>query len=508
MSWAALSAHLPALVVVVPLVAAPLSLIAGRGVFAWAIAQAAALVSAAMAWTMLLRTSLAPSPEGAAVVYAMGGWPAPIGITYTVDALSAMVLTLVSTVAAVVFVYGRPSVEAELPPDRVALFWTAALLCLTGMLGMTATSDAFNVFVFLEISSLSSYVLVALGRSRQALVAAYRYLILGSLGGTFILIGIGLAYMLTGTLNMADLAARLPAVSTSRAVLVSFAFITVGASLKLALWPLHTWLPDAYATAPSTVSAFISATSTKVMVYVLARFAYGVYGQRFAFEELGLGSPLLALSLAGIWVASAAAIQQTDGKRLLAYSSVGQVGYMILGLSLATVPGVAAGLSHLVHHGLIKAGMFLALGAMSYRAGSARLSDLAGIGRRMPLSFAALVIGGLGLIGVPLTGGFTTKWALLGALWDEQRFVVAALVLASSLLAVAYVFKLVEAAWFRPLREELADVGEAPLSMLVPMWLLIGASVATGVQGSWTLGAATRGAEALMAAPSAVEAAP
>jgi multicomponent Na+:H+ antiporter subunit D len=485
--------HLPALQVVLPLLSAPMCVFLRDRRLAWLWALVVSWATFAISLSLLHRVLT----EGD-FVYALGGWEAPIGIVYALDPLGASVLVIVAGICAVVMSYAPLSMDAEIPSDRHYLFYAAWLLCLAGLLGMTITGDAFNVFVFLEIASLSSYALISMGRSRRALTAAYQYLIMGSLGGTFILIGIGLAYMMTGTLNMADLAVRLQPVLTTRTVLVSFAFITVGASLKLALWPLHVWLPDAYTYAPSVVSAFISATGTKVMVYVLLRFAFTVFGAHFAFEMLGLGLPLMALALLGIYVASIAAIFQEDAKRLLAFSSVAQIGYMILGISLASVGGLTAGILHLFNHALMKGGMFLALGNMSLRTGSTRLQDLRGIGRKMPISFAAFVVGGVGLIGVPLTVGFVSKWALLTALMAEAPWWVSALALISSLLAVAYVWRVVEVAWLQEPGPELEHVTEAPIWMLVPTWTLIGASIFFGIWGGGTTEIATRAATALL----------
>lgn len=485
--------HLPALLIVLPMVGAPLNLLVRSSRLSWLLSSAI-LATALGISLQLVQRVMATGP----VAYEMGGWAAPVGITYHIDAVGAFVTVIVTLVSFVAMLYARRSVDDELPADVHYLFYAAWLLCTTGLLGMTVTGDAFNVFVFLEISSLSSYVLIGLGRDRRALTAALQYLIMGSIGGTFILVGIGLMYAMTGTLNMADLAVRLGPVMDTRAVLVSFAFITVGASLKLALWPLHFWLPNAYTYAPSAVSAFISATSTKVMVYVLMRFALTIYGVDFSFGELHLGMPLMCLSLAGIWVASTVAVFQGDLKRLLAYSSVGQIGYMILGLSLATVGGVTAAVLHLFNHAVIKAGMFLAVGNVVYRTGSSRLHDLRGVGRVMPWSTAAFILGGFGLIGVPLTVGFTSKWVLITATLAEGHPVIAVAALLSSLLAVAYVWRFVEAAWFHEPSEALANATEAPVSMLIPTWLLVGASVWFGVAGQPTMDVAQAAAQRLL----------
>ena len=178
-------------------------------------------------------------------------------------------LVVVSLVAAVVFAAGTGQARRAIPVGREYLFYSAALLCLTGLLGVAITGDVFNVFVFMEISSLSSYILIALGRERRALMAAFTYLVMGTIGATFLLIGIGLMYQMTGTLNMVDMAERLEAVSDTRTILVAVSFVVVGISTKLAVFPLHQWLPNAYSEAPPIVSAFLAATATKVAYYLL-----------------------------------------------------------------------------------------------------------------------------------------------------------------------------------------------------------------------------------------------
>ncbi len=482
-------AHLPALQVLIPLLCAPLLLLVRNRSFAWSVAVLASWASLAIA-ALLLDRVLADG----VVSYFMGGWAAPWGIELRVDALNAYVLVVVASIAAVVTPFARRSVESEVDPDRIHWFYSAWLLALAGMLGITVTGDAFNVFVFFEITSLAQYALIAMGRDRRALTASYHYLIMGTIGTTFLLIGIGLLYIMTGTLNMADLAVRLPIVEDTRTIQAAFAFVTVGVGLKLAMYPLHLWLPNAYAYAPSAVTALLAATATKVAVYVLIRFFFTVFG------EPPLVWLLLPLAIIGIVSPSLVAIFQHDAKRLLAYSSVAQIGYMLLGISFATVTGLTAALLHLFNHALIKGALFLALGCVAYRVGSTTVAQMAGLGRQMPWTMAAFVIGGLSLIGVPLTAGFLSKWYLvLGAL-ERGWFAVVAVIVGASLLAAIYVWRVVERAYFHDAPNGRV-VREAPLSLLIPTWALVLANLYFGVQTDLTVGVATRAAEMLLGSP-------
>ena len=488
-----MSAHLPALQVVVPLLAAALAVLVPWKRLSWAIALAGS-VAAFLAAIGLLRRVMG----GEEIRYALGGWAAPWGIEYRIDAVNALVLLIVSGIGVVVTPFALRSVERELDARRIPLFYGAWMLCLCGLLGIAITGDAFNIFVFLEISSLSAYALIAMGSDRRALVSAFRYLIMGSVGASFIVIGIGLLYVETGTLNLADLAERLPPLHGERAVLVAFAFLTVGTSLKLALFPLHLWLPNAYTFAPSAVTAFIAATATKVAVYVLLRFFFTVFGTAYSFGELRLGLWLLPLALVAIFTMSLVAIFQRNVKRMLAYSSVAQIGYIILGISFASVTGLTAATLHLFNHALMKGALFLALGCVMYRVGSVQIDALGGLGRRMPWTMAAFTAAGLSLIGVPLTVGFVSKWYLvLGAL-EQGMWPVAALVLVTSTMAVVYIWRVVEAAYFGEGPERTEPLREAPLSLLVPTWALVAANLYFGIDATLTTSVAGQAARTLL----------
>ncbi|MEL6428488.1 MAG: monovalent cation/H+ antiporter subunit D family protein [Planctomycetota bacterium] len=462
--------------VLIPLLAAPLCVLAGRAGARW-VATAAAWSSFAFAIVALGRVR-----EFGVLTYHLGGWAPPVGIEYRLDVVGAFVMLIVTGIAAIVLPYSWKSVEKEIDPHRHHWFYACMCLTLSGLLGIPVTGDAFNLFVFLEISSLSTYVLVAMGRDRRAYTAAFRYLIIGTVGATFYLIGVGFMFQMTGTLNMADLAQQLVEtlpgtdrpVHDTTTVRAALAFLSVGLCLKIALFPLHLWLPNVYAYAPSAVSAFLSATATKVAILALLRVFYTVDGRATPFEALPLAETLVPLAVAGAVVASLVAIYQRDVKRLLAYSSVAQVGYMIVGVGLATQAGLAAGLLHMFNHALMKGALFCAIGCVVYRVGSSRLELLRGVGREMPLTAVALVVAGLSLIGVPLTSGFWSKWALLSAVMEEGYWVTGSLVIVSSLLSVVYVGQFLHVMLIRKRPAGAEPVREAPLWMVVPTLLLAG----------------------------------
>jgi multicomponent Na+:H+ antiporter subunit D len=488
-----LAFHLPVLQVLLPLLGAPICFLLRVESLVRAFTIVVSLSCFAIALSLLGQVI-----GGDVLVYEFGGWSRPYGIEYRIDILNAFVLVIVSGIAAVVFSAGPGQARRAIPEGREYLFYAAALLCLTGLLGVTITGDVFNVFVFLEISSLSSYILIALGQSRRALMAAFSYLVMGTIGATFLLIGIGLMYQMTGTLNMVDMSQRLAEVGHTRTILVALAFVVVGISVKLAVFPLHHWLPNAYSYAPPLVSAFLASTATKVAYYLLIRFCLGLFGFTLVFETVGIQTLLMPLSILAMFVGSIAAIYQTDFKRLLAYSSVAQIGYMTLGLSLASEAGVAAGLIHVFNHALMKGALFLVAACVSWRMGGTNLAVMKGLGRRMPVTMAAMVVAGLALVGVPGTVGFVSKWALVTAALEQESLWIAFLIMASSLLALVYVWKLVEIAYFATPEAEF-EKKEPPLRLLIPTWILAGASIYFGLFSRFAVDVANAAAAQLFA---------
>ena len=488
--------NLAALQVMVPLIGAPLCTLFGRGARAWVLSTALTWCAFAISIALLVEVLCCGT-----ISYVMGGWLAPWGIEYRVDYLSALVLLLITGVASAVMPFAYHSVISEVSREKHRLFYTAYLLTFAGLLGMVMTGDAFNAFVFMEIASLSAYVLIGLGRNRRALYASFQYLVLGTIGATFFLIGVGLLYMLTGTLNMVDLSERLSGQHDNRVLFAAFSFLVVGLSLKLALFPLHLWLPNSYAYAPSIVTVLLVATGTKVAVYLLLRFGFTVLQVNQHHELLSIIDLLLPLALIGMFAGSIVAIYQTDIKRLLAYSSISQIGYILLGIALASERGLIGAIVHVFNHGVMKAGLFVAVGAIALHAGGSSVNNLAGLGKRMPLTMAAFTVCALSLIGIPGTVGFISKWYLVLAALETgtTRGIIAAIgVISASLVAIIYVWRLVEVAYFTNPSNVEASVTEASWPTLLSLWILAGSCLVFGLATDLTVGVSRLAARMLL----------
>ena len=414
------------------------------------------------------------------MIHHMGGWAPPVGIVFVLDRLSAFVVSIVTGIGFLVIVYARHSILDD-TPQRFTVVYSLSMLLMAGLTGMILTGDMFNLYVWLEISSLSAYALIAAGDRRGA-VAAYRYLILGSLGGGFYLLGVGFLYFATGTLNMADMAELLPALQDSSVVLAGAVMIVLGLSLKMALFPLHLWLPDAYAFAPQAVSSLIAPIMTKVAAYSLIRMVLDVFGIEYLRESVPVLSVVGWLGAAGIIVGSLWAMAQKDYRRMLAFSSVSQVGYIAVGIGMGTTLGMVGALLHILNHATMKACLFLVGGSVSLKAKVLEVAQFGGLGRQMKWTMVAFTIGAMSMIGVPPTAGFFSKWYLVRGGIQAGNWVFIVVILISSLLTAIYFFRLIEQVYRDESQNENAPepVGEAPASMFVPTVVLALLIVALG----------------------------
>jgi len=461
--------NLPVLTVVIPLIAGFLTTIIGwidrRLCWYWAMLTMFVVV-------LITSSNLLTVINTGTIYYYLGGWQPPFGIEYVIDLLNGFVCLIIAFIGLMVAIYSKESVIKELP-GKIIPFYSIFLLLITGLMGMTITGDIFNFYVFLEISSLTAYALIAVGDRGDGLVASFNYLIMGTVAASFILLGIGYLYAVTGTLNMADMQNILPDIYGNKVVLAALAFFMAGFSIKIGLFPLHTWLPDAYTHAPSTASALIAGLMTKVGVYAMIRFMFSVFTPAFVIDVTRMTDILSWAAALAIIVGSVLAIAQSDIKRMLAYSSISQIGYILLGVGLVNVIGMQGGLLHILNHAFMKCALFLVAGAVFYKTGIRNIHQFQGLGKKMPVTTTVFLIAALSMIGVPGTVGFTSKWYLALGSIEAGQWIFVLVILVSSLLNIVYFWRIFDNIWFgHPHEKEHIKRDEAPLTMLVPMVIL------------------------------------
>jgi multicomponent Na+:H+ antiporter subunit D len=477
-----MSQHYPALIVIVPLLSAFLVSMAGwlKRELCFPIAVAALSAAALSSVGLLFRVL-----EEKVVLYKLGGWEPPWGIAYRVDHLNALVLTAVSLVALISLVATHRNVEREFP-GKIGAFYTLYILFVTGLLGIVVTGDAFNLYVLLEIASLTGYGLIAMGEDRAPL-AALNYVYMGTIGACLYLLGIGYLYIVTGSLNMADIALILPPLYSSKVVLSAFVICIVGVWLKMAFFPLHAWLPNAYTFAPSAVSSLVAPLMTKVMVYVMIRLMLSVFTPDFTFSELGLSDSFVWLAVIAIVMGALMALTARDLKRMLTYIIVAEMGYMVGGAWLGNRAAMTGAILHIVNDALMTLCVFLVVCNIVYKVGGYAFDDLKGLVRRMPFTMGAFVVGALSIIGVPPTCGFFSKWYLLSGAFQAGHYGFMAALLFSSLVNVVLFFRIIEIGYYEPMAREHGDhdrsghIAEAPLTMVVPLLIVAAGLVAVGI---------------------------
>tara|TARA_B100000767_G_scaffold153721_1_gene144535 strand:- start:502 stop:1998 length:1497 start_codon:yes stop_codon:yes gene_type:complete len=400
------------------------------------------------------------------ISYALGNWLPPLGIEYIIDHVSIIPIIIISGIGFLATLFAFKIMPSELGKSSISKTYGLWLLAISGLIGLVTTGDAFNLFVFLEISSLASVALVAMGakQDRQALIAAYNYLIIGAVGATFYVIGVGLLYAITGTLNMADITNKLALMEDNRALIAGFGFMIVGIMVKAAVFPLHIWLPRAYAYAPSAVSILLAATATKASLYILARILFSVFLPTEDLVSFTLTYIILPLSIFAMFAGTIMAIYEKDIKRLLAHSSIAQIGYITLAFSIGTKSSVAAGFIHMSNHALIKGGLFMAITSISYYIQKrVTIDNLSGLGKAMPITFFCFIICSLSLAGLPLTAGFISKLYLIKSAISSEGLWLSFMILFSSALSLIYLWKMIEALWLSPLNRQDIKIKEKPV---------------------------------------------
>ena len=439
--------NLPIIVVLCPLMTSLLVVLIPNIFFSWVLTTLSTFLT--FLFSILLYQEIQIYSH---ISYALGKWMPPIGIEYVIDKVAIIPVIIISGISFIATIFAYKIMPEEIEKKSISKVYSLWLLAIAGLMGLVTTGDAFNLFVFLEISSLASVALVAMGahKDKQALVAAYNYLIIGAVGATLYVIGVGLLYGITGTLNMADLTNRISDHNNNRALIAGFGFMIIGIMVKAAVFPLHIWLPRAYAYAPSAVSVLLAATATKASLYILARILFSIFENSENLINNTLLFVILPLSLLAMFAGTIMAIYEKDIKRLLAHSSVAQIGYITLAFAIGTKASVAAGFIHMFNHAIIKGGLFIAITSIGfYIKKRVTINNLSGLGREMPITFFCFVICSLSLAGLPLTAGFISKLYLIKASISSDDIWIAILILISSALSVVYLWKIIEVMWMR-----------------------------------------------------------
>ena len=445
-----MSIHIPILIIISPLLAAFLVLLTRK----YKIIVATASIIASIVFVSALSSQIL---SGDKVIYHLGGWRGPLGISLVVDELSLFFSLIVLGLGLLVIVYSMPE------RNYGRTYYFLLLVSLSSMIGVIYTADIFNMYVFYELLSLAVYLLIAYPKTGVTLRASFNYLIMGGVGLSFFLLGVGFLYAMTGTLDIFYIAERLPAAfdSSTQMVIMSFVLIATGMGIKIAVFPLHSWLPDAHSMAPSPVSALLSGVTVKIGIYCLIRLVYTVFNTEM-FLLISSHNILMVLGVVSLLFGASMALAQKDLKRLLAYSTINQLGIVLIGLGIGTELGLTGALFHVLNHAIMKSTLFFCAGIMIAETGTREVKGLSGFGRQQPAIAFSFVIASLGMIGIPPINGFASKWLICLAAVEAGYVVLVVIILMASAIAAAYYFRVIQVLFSSPLKQDsmLAHEGE------------------------------------------------
>jgi len=437
-----LSIHIPILIIISPLLAAFLVLLTRK----YKIVLATGSIIISIVFTLTLSSRVLSSDK---ITYYLGGWRGPLGISLVIDGLGFFFSLIALGLGLLVIIY-------SIPEKRYGrTYYFLLLVSLSSMIGVIYTADIFNMYVFYELLSLTMYLLIAYPKTGVTLRASFNYLIMGGVGLSFFLLGVGFLYAMTGTLDIFHIAEKLPAVfnSSTRMVLMSFVLIATGMGIKIAVFPLHGWLPDAHSMAPSPVSALLSGVTVKIGIYCLIRVVYTVFSAEMFFL-INSHNILMVLGVVSLLFGASMALAQKDLKRLLAYSTINQLGIVLIGLGIGTELGLTGALFHILNHAIMKSTLFFCAGIMIAETGTREVQGLNGFGRQQPVITFAFIIASLGMIGIPPINGFTSKWLICLAAVEAGYVVLVAIILMASAIAAAYYFRVIQVLLSVPLKQD------------------------------------------------------
>lgn len=416
------------------------------------------------------------------IVHEMGGWRPPFGVVLVLDNFSRLMLLIVNAVAFLTLIYSYIYMKKF---EDYLRFFTLFLFMLAGMNGVVLTGDLFNLFVFLEIASISSYALVGYGVDAEELEASFKYLILGALASVFILFAIGMIYSLTGSVNMADVAKFIIAnnLAENNALLMATGLFIVGFGLKAGLVPFHAWLPDAHSSAPAPISVMLSGVLIKVLgIYAIIRIFYNVIGVMPVITNI-----FITMGTISMLVGAFMGFGQDDMKRMFAFSSISQMGYIAVGIGIGTPLALIGALFHLLNHAGFKSLLFLSSGAIESSTGTRNLSRLGGLGKRMPITSAASVVGSLSIAGVPPFNGFWSKLIIIIAAFASGYIWLGAVLALTAFLTLGYYLRFQKNVIFGEVSSKIKNVREAPFLMLLPILIFAVFCLLAGIFNGWIL---------------------
>lgn len=459
-------AHLPILIILIPLSAALISLALSR--ISLKLGKCiifVAMISSTIVSVMLLMKIM----QNGTWNYTFGGYDIPYSIEFVIDSLSALIILLINIIGVLTLIFCT-----NFEDDRNNLLsggsYTMLMLLIVGLIGMSATGDMFNLYVFLEVTSLSGYCLIALGGSR-AIVATFRYMLVGTVAATFYLLGVGILYANTGTLNMGDMADILSTGKNNSAMAISLCFLIVGFGIKMALFPFHGWQPAAYTHAHPGSRPLIAGVMGKIPAFAMFKYIFIIYGKNFIYLKYFL-IIIGAISVIGILYGSIRAMGETDIRKIFAYSSITQIGYISLGFAIGNKIALAGAFLHMIGHAFMKSGLFFASGAIRYKYGIVNLDYFGRIYKKMPMTATLIVVASLSMVGIPPTVGFFSKWYLVYGAVQKQEYIYLIALIISSLLNAVYFFRLLEKIYIES-DKSLTDISdckrELPITMIIPI---------------------------------------
>lgn len=419
---------------------------------------------------------------------AMGGHERALGIEFIIDAFSVLFTLFLGTLGSVIQIFTFGYVKTHMPRAHQATYSGLMALLFFAMFGLLYTNDLFNMYVLIEILSITTVALISIVRKKRNFMAALRYLLISEMATLSVLFGIALIYMVTGTLNMTLIYEAMPRAFADYPLNITLAlgFMGIGLAIKTAIFPFHEWLPDAYMSAPSPSSAILSALVSKTYMLILIKLLFRVFGTSI-IEQLGAQFVMMILATVAMIVGSLFALGQTNFKRMIAYSSVAQVGYLLLALSLLTRLGLEAMLFYMMSHALIKGTLFLVSGSFSVQRIPQSLNGLSGVAYIAPFTALVLGVAAFGMVGIPGTSGFIAKFNLAMALGDTSRWGFVALIMLSSILNAIYFFPVIINSIVKQTKTAPMKHDHLPASMVLSMSVLLIAIVTLGFSPSLVL---------------------